>query len=62
MEKNGLWTEWYENGQKKQEMTFKDGKKEGLRIEWYENGQKKNEITFKDGKEVRSFWRSIFNG
>jgi antitoxin component YwqK of YwqJK toxin-antitoxin module len=60
--KNGLWTEWYENGQKKQEMTFKDGKKEGFRIEWYENGQKKNEITFKDGKEVRSFWRSIFNG
>jgi antitoxin component YwqK of YwqJK toxin-antitoxin module len=23
--KDGLWTEWYENGQKKEEAHFKDG-------------------------------------
>jgi antitoxin component YwqK of YwqJK toxin-antitoxin module len=23
---NGLWTEWYENGQKKEELIYKDGK------------------------------------
>ena len=55
--------EWhYKNGQKKWEKTYKDGELDGLYTYWYENGQKKNEITFKDGKEVRSYWRSIFNG
>ena len=26
MEKNGLWTEWHENGQKSYEATYKNGK------------------------------------
>ena len=26
MEKNGLWTEWHENGQKSYEHTYKNGK------------------------------------
>ena len=58
---DGLWTEWYENGQKKQEGTYKDGEKDGLETfwgkrdgtwtYWYDNGRKKSEGTYKDGKK-----------
>jgi len=50
--KDGLWTSWYENGQKESEETFKDGKRDGLWTWWYENGQKKEEVTFKDGEMI----------
>tara|TARA_B100000686_G_scaffold354186_1_gene463123 strand:- start:11015 stop:12142 length:1128 start_codon:yes stop_codon:yes gene_type:complete len=46
---NGIKTKWYENGQKKYERTYKDGKEYGLWTEWYYNGQKKYEETYKDG-------------
>ena len=42
--------EWYRNGQKKEEGTYKDGKEDGLWTGWYDNGQKEIEGTFKDGK------------
>ena len=53
-EKDGKWTWWYENGQKKREGTYKsdDGFrpfKDGLWTEWHENGQKRRETTYKDG-------------
>jgi len=41
---------YYENGQKKNEISFKDGKPDGLLTHWYENGQKKGEGSLKDGK------------
>ena len=47
---NGKWTEWYENGQKKLEGTFKDGERDGLVTSWFENGQKGWEGTYKDGE------------
>ena len=50
--KDGLWTWWYENGQKRRERTFKDGQENGLHRWWYENGQKSKEGTYKDGKQV----------
>ena len=42
----------YENGQKKSEGNFKDGKKDGKRTSWNENGQKEVEENFKDGKLI----------
>ena len=48
--KNGLFTSWYENGQKEMEGTYKDGKKDGLWTDWFENGKKYMEINYKDGK------------
>jgi antitoxin component YwqK of YwqJK toxin-antitoxin module len=42
--------DWYDNGQKKEETTFKDGIKHGLNNWWYENGQMKFEGRYKDGK------------
>ena len=52
---DGLWTQWYENGQKSIEVTYKNGKENGLWIGWYKNGQKNNEGNFKDGKRD-SLW------
>ena len=37
---SGVAVEYYENGQKWKEGTYKDGKKDGLETEWYEDGQK----------------------
>ena len=42
----------YENGQKKQEGNYKEGKLDGLVTLWYENGQKESEGNYKDGKLV----------
>ena len=45
-----LYTRWYENGQKKSESNYKDGKLNGKFTYWYENGQKMFEVNFIDGK------------
>ena len=52
MKKNGIHTEYYENGEKKFEGTFKNGKKEGLFTWWYENGQKEYEGLYEDGRKI----------
>ena len=41
---------WHENGQKKEEGTYKDGEPAGKWIRWNENGQKHSEGSYKDGK------------
>ena len=41
---------WDNNGQKKSEATYKDGKRDGLFTTWYDSGQKKSEETYKDGE------------
>ena len=46
----GKYIGWYENGQKKSESTYRNGKQVGLIVERYENGQKKTEENYKDGK------------
>ena len=52
--RDGRWTLWHENGQKKSEGAFKAGKMEGLYTRWHENGQKKQESTIKASKEGES--------
>ena len=42
--------EFHENGQKKSEETWKDGKQHGLAHLYYENGQREQESNWKDGK------------
>ena len=46
-----LGIEYYDNGQKEYEGTYKNGTKEGLWTFWYKNGQKREEGTYKDGKK-----------
>ena len=48
--KNGLHTEYFENGQKKSEGMVKDGKENGKLTEWDENGQINSVATYKDGE------------
>ena len=48
----GVAVDKYENGQKKVEGTWKDGKEDGLRTRWHKNGKKALELTYKDGKKV----------
>jgi antitoxin component YwqK of YwqJK toxin-antitoxin module len=53
---DGLFTIFYmQNGQKREEQTWKDGKPDGLRTFWYENGKKEKEGTYKDGK-IDGLW------
>jgi len=44
---DGVITEYYENGQKRSEVTYKDGKEDGKWTRWHENGQKSGEGTYK---------------
>ena len=47
---DGIWTWWYENGQKEKEVDYFDGKTlDVLYKKWDDNGQKE-EGTLKDGK------------
>jgi len=52
------YEEYFENGQKYEEETYKDGKPDGLFTEWYENGQKIREVTYKNGKKdgLSTYW------
>ncbi len=36
--KAGLWTYWYENGEKKAEGNYEDGVKDGIWVQWYKDG------------------------
>ena len=43
------WTEWYENGQMKEEASWTAGVAYGLSSAWHENGLKSAEVNFIDG-------------
>jgi len=48
----GKQTEWYENGQIKQEQNYnEDGMEDGKFIYWNEDGKKEKEVNWKDGKK-----------
>ena len=59
--KDGLWTGWDDNGQKRSKGTYKDGKMDGLWTLWYDNGQKMYDGTFKNG-ELLSYIAYLENG
>ena len=59
--KDGLWTGWDDNGQKRSKGTYKDGKWDGLWTLWYDNGQKMYDGTFKNG-ELLSYIAYLENG
>ena len=48
--KNGVYTAWHDNGQKKSEESYKNGKIDGLSVSWYDNGQMKMIETYIAGK------------
>ncbi len=48
---NGKYIGYHENGRKKYEENYKDGKMEGKQEEWYKNGQKQYDGNYKNGKK-----------
>ena len=57
MIEDGLHTEWWENGQKKLEVTYKNGKPDGLGMWWNVNGQMKSKGTYNAGELIsQEFW------
>ncbi len=58
--KTGLWEEWYDNGQKREESNYLDGVLNGLWTRWWDNGKKESEGNFKNGKK-NGKWTTWFN-
>ena len=55
----GKCFEFHDNGQKKSEENYKDGKFDGLMVSWHENGQKMKETNYKDNELISGkFWNS----
>jgi antitoxin component YwqK of YwqJK toxin-antitoxin module len=50
--KEKLNGDYWDNGNKKVETHYKNGKKEGLQTVWYESGEKEHEIYFQEGQET----------
>ena len=50
--RDGLWTKWYENGQKKEESNWKDGKIWSALV-WKSNGEKCPVTNVRDGNGLR---------
>lgn len=48
---NGLFTWYYENGQKSVEVNYTDGKPNGHYLAWYANGSKKEEVNYLNGNK-----------
>jgi antitoxin component YwqK of YwqJK toxin-antitoxin module len=43
---DGVWTKWYDNGQKNSEEGYKSGIPVGVNTYWYDNGQKRSVGTY----------------
>lgn len=50
--RNGIWTSWYENGQKNSEYNFINGKEDGVYNVWHPNGNQWIKGEYKMGQEV----------
>lgn len=48
--KDGVWTEWFIDGQKKSVISYNDGVENGKWVKWYANGQKWIEASFDNGR------------
>ena len=57
----GKAVNFYINGQKIEEVNYKDGKRDGLRQAWHKNGQKMTESNYRNGNKIEGsekFWNS----
>ena len=43
---DGLWTYWYENGQKKEEGNYQHGVKNGMWVEWHPDPEHSRQQSF----------------
>jgi len=47
---HGLYTGWYDNGQKEYGATYVDGKLDGVETAWHRNGKKRTEQYYQHGQ------------
>jgi len=59
---SGIKVVYYENGKKKAETSYEDGKLEGESIIWEKNGQLRAKEVFDDGKRDESYTSWYSNG
>ncbi len=52
-------TEYYDNGQMKFELNFKNGEPDGLHTFWYADGEIKERVIFKKGQKVEIYHMRI---
>ena len=60
--KVGLWTYWYENGQKRREGIFEEDAQAGLWLYWHANAVKSEEGHYSNGKRVGKWVAWYANG
>lgn len=60
--KNGLEISWYENGQKKSEGEYQNGKKVGVWVSWYDNGIIGQKGTYQDDQKNGLWMKNYRNG
>ncbi len=62
-QRNGVWTSWYETGQKNSEQNYVNGKDDGPYHVWYPNGKPYIKGEYKMGKKtgVWSFYDTLGN-
>ena len=55
---DGIWNQWFENGQLKLEAHYKNGKEDGLFTLFYDSGTKRSESNFVNGEKVgyETYW------
>jgi len=53
---NGLITKWFNNGQKKSEQHYRNGKLDGFSNRWYRNGQRLETGKFYNGSGISYTW------
>lgn len=51
-ERNGVWTSWYESGQKNSEQKYINGKEDGVYNVWHPNGKQYIKGKYEMGKKV----------
>ena len=51
--RDGIFTELWENGKKRREVTYKNGKEDGLVSSWCSNGQKKDIQIYKNDNLIK---------
>jgi len=60
--KNGLETSWYENGKKKSEGEYQNGKKVGVWVSWYDNGVIGQKGTYQNDEKIGLWVKNYRNG
>ena len=52
IQEDGIYSLWYDNGEKWQEGAYLNGERDGTWVTWNANGKKRNETVYNNGEFV----------